>query len=81
VIGAAIPLLPYLFAPTIITALIPSVILATINLAATGILVALLDYMPTAKKVGEMILSGLGCSVLTFAIGKAASFLLGGSNE
>jgi VIT1/CCC1 family predicted Fe2+/Mn2+ transporter len=81
VIGASIPLLPYLFAPTIITALIPSVILATINLAATGILVTLLAYMSPAKKVGEMILSGLGCSVVTFAIGKAASFLLGGSNE
>ena len=80
-IGASIPLLPDFFAPTIITALSPSVILATNNLAATGILVALLAYMPPAKKVGEMILSGLGCSAVTFAIGKAASFLLGGSNE
>ena len=80
VIGASIPLLPYFFAPSIITALILSVILATITLAATGFLVALLAYMPPAKKAGEMILSGLGCAAVTFAIGKAASVMLGGSN-
>lgn len=38
-----------------------------------------LAYMSLGKKVGEMILSGLGCAAVTFAIGKAASVLLGES--
>jgi VIT1/CCC1 family predicted Fe2+/Mn2+ transporter len=80
IVGGFIPLLPYFFVHQILTALILSVVFAAVSLAATGLLVALLAYMPPGKKVGEMILSGLGCAAATYAIGRAASVLLGGRN-
>lgn len=80
-VGSFIPLIPYFFASHILSAWILSVVLAAVALAATGFFVALLAYMSPGKKVGEMILSGLGCAALTYFIGRGTSVLLGSSNQ
>ncbi|MDD4859312.1 MAG: VIT1/CCC1 transporter family protein [Dehalococcoidales bacterium] len=80
IIGAAVPLLPYFFAPDIITALILSLIFAVVTLAITGFLVALLAYISPGKKISEMIIAGLGCAGVTYSIGWIASTLLNGRN-
>ncbi len=76
-IAAFIPLLPYFFVSNITTALIISLVLATIALAVTGLFVSILAYVPPRKKITEMILTGLGAAAVTYAIGRAASTLLG----
>ena len=76
-IGSLIPLLPYFFVSNIFTALILSLILATISLAVTGFFVSILAYLTPGKKIAEMILTGLGCAAITYGIGKAASSFLG----
>lgn len=75
--SALIPLLPYFFISNIITALVLSLVLATIALAVTGFFVSILAYMSPGKKIGEMILSGLGSAAITYGIGRAASVFLG----
>jgi VIT1/CCC1 family predicted Fe2+/Mn2+ transporter len=76
-VAAFIPLLPYFFMPNILTALIMSVVLATLALAITGFLVAVLAYMPPRNKITEMILIGWVAALITYGIGKAASLFLG----
>ena len=76
-IAAFIPLFPYFFTSNIMTALIISLILATIALAITGFFVSVLANMPQGKKMGEMILTGLGSAAVTYGIGRAASAVLG----
>ena len=76
-IAAFIPLFPYFFTSNILVALIISLILAIVALAITGFFVAVLANMPLGKKMGEMILTGLGAAIITYGIGKAASAILG----
>jgi len=75
--GALLPLLPYFFGLTTAAAVLLSVTLAGVTLAATGLLVAILANMRIRTKIVEMILSGLGSAAATYLIGKIASFLLG----
>lgn len=77
IIGAFIPLLPYFFFTGITAALILSLILATASLAITGFMVSILAYMPSGRKIGEMLLSGLGSAAVTYVIGRMASYFLG----
>ena len=77
IVGSLIPLLPYFFTPDIFTALILSVVLAALALAVTGYLVAILGYMSPGKKIGEIVLSGLGAAAVTYVIGRAVAALLG----
>jgi len=76
-IAAFIPLFPYFFTSNIFMALVISLILAIVALAITGFFVAILANMPLGKKMGEMILTGLGAAIITYGIGKAASAILG----
>jgi VIT1/CCC1 family predicted Fe2+/Mn2+ transporter len=76
-IAAFIPLFPYFFISNIMMALIISLILATIALAITGFFVSVLANMSPGKKMGEMIITGLGAAAVTYGIGRAASALLG----
>ncbi len=71
------PLLPYFFVSDITLALVLSLVLATIALAVTGLFVSIIGYMPPGRKVGEMILTGLGSAGVTYLIGRVASILLG----
>ncbi len=76
-LGGIIPLFPYFFLSNITTALILSLILATVALAVTGFFVSILAYLSPGKKIGEMIVTGLGSAAVTYGIGRAASVLLG----
>jgi VIT1/CCC1 family predicted Fe2+/Mn2+ transporter len=76
-VASFIPLLPYFFTKSIVLALILSIILATISLAITGFLVAILANLPPGKKIAEMVLTGLGTAAVTFGIGKLAAVFLG----
>ncbi len=78
-LGAFVPLLPYFFMPGIVWAIVLSLIFAAIALAITGFFVSILAYMSPGKKMGEMLLSGLGCAAITYVIGRGASVLLGTS--
>lgn len=76
-VASLIPLLPYFFISNITTALIVSLLLATVALAITGFFVSILAHMTPGKKIGEMMLTGLGSAALTYGIGRLASLFLG----
>ena len=77
VIGAFIPLVPYLIGLPLYFALPLSLILAGIALGITGFLIAVSANLDVKKKIIEMMLAGLGSAGITFLIGKLASAALG----
>jgi vacuolar iron transporter family protein len=76
-IAAFIPLLPFFFTSDIHTALILALILAIIALALTGYLVAVLANLSPAKKISEMLFTGLFTAAITYGIGRLAAMFLG----
>jgi vacuolar iron transporter family protein len=79
-IASFIPLLPYFFTRNILSALVVSLILAVIALAVTGYLVAVLANLPPAKKINEMLFTGLVTAGITYGIGRLAAIFLRSRN-
>ena len=76
-LGAFVPLLPYLFSPSILIAVLLSLTFAGGALALTASLIAVLSNSDVKKRVIEMVVSGLGSALASYTIGRAVSFLLG----
>ncbi len=76
-LGAAVPLAPYLLGLTVSLALPLSLLLVSLCLAATGLVVAISADMPAKRKMVEMMLVGLGSAGISFAVGRLASAILG----
>jgi VIT1/CCC1 family predicted Fe2+/Mn2+ transporter/rubrerythrin len=75
-VGAAVPVLPYLFA-TGITALVTSFVISTIAHFAVGAAKVIMTGRSWWKSGLEMMVIGLGEAAVTFGIGLAISPLLG----
>jgi len=75
--GAFVPLLPYLFSPSIPASVLMSLAFAGGALAFTGSLIAVLANMHVKKKMVEMVFAGLISAGATYLLGRAASLLLG----
>ena len=75
--GAMIPLTPYFILMSIGLALPLSFALAAALLGATSFVIAVSAGLSIGRKAVEMILAGLGSALLTLAIGRAASLILG----
>ncbi|RLG86782.1 MAG: rubrerythrin family protein [Thermoprotei archaeon] len=77
IVGAMIPLTPYFILLPIGLALPLSFALAVVLLGATGFVIAVSAGLSIGRKAVEMILAGLGSALLTLALGRAASLILG----
>ncbi len=76
-VGAFVPLIPYvLLLPTYLCIFI-SFALAAVLLAIVGFVIAVSAELSIGKKMLELVLTGLGSATLTFLIGRLASLLLG----
>jgi len=76
-IGALAPVFPYFLMPDINTAILLSLISATLSLIVTGFIVSLVANTSTKSKIAEMVVSGLGSASISYVIGWIASFFLG----
>jgi VIT1/CCC1 family predicted Fe2+/Mn2+ transporter len=76
-LGAVVPLLPYFAGAAIPIALPLSFFFAALMLAATGFIIAVSAGLSYPSKMLELVAAGLGSAILTFAIGRVASILLG----
>jgi vacuolar iron transporter family protein len=75
-LGMVIPLAPYFFIPDITSALILSLVFATLFLAITGLLVSLLANISARTKIVEMVITGLGSASASYIVGWVASVVL-----
>jgi len=76
-IGAFIPLTPYFLMLPIKMALLLSFIMAALMLSLMGFLIAIIAELDIKMKVLELVTTGLGSAIITFAIGRLASIILG----
>ncbi|MUL44803.1 rubrerythrin family protein [Mycobacterium sp. CBMA293] len=67
--GALIPVLPYLFGLTGITAVVVSAVLVGIALLATGMVVGLLSGGPPLRRASRQLLIGYGAAAVTYLLG------------
>ncbi len=77
IIGAIVPLIPYFLGLSIGLAVPLSFIMAAVVMALTGFLIAVSANLSIKAKMAELVLAGLGSALLTFAIGRLASAVLG----
>lgn len=77
IIGAVIPLIPYFLFLPINIAIPLSFVFAALMMGLTGFIIAVSANLDIKKKMIELIITGLGAAMITFAIGKIASMLLG----
>lgn len=77
IVGALVPLIPYFLGLPMSVGIVSSLCLAGIALAFTGFMVAVSAGLAIKRKIGEMVLAGLGSAAITFAIGRLASIILG----
>jgi VIT1/CCC1 family predicted Fe2+/Mn2+ transporter len=78
-VGAAVPVLPYLFA-TGITALVISFVVSTAAHFAVGAAKVIVTGRSWWKSGLEMMVIGLGEAAITYGIGLAVAPLLGGQH-
>ncbi len=76
-VGALIPILPYLLPQSIVASTILSFLLAGVALGFVGFLIAVTAGISARRKIFEMVLSGLGSALATYMIGRLASITLG----
>lgn len=67
--GAVIPVLPYLFGATGLTAVLVATILVSVALLATGAIVGLLSGAPPLRRALRQLAIGLGAAAATYALG------------
>jgi VIT1/CCC1 family predicted Fe2+/Mn2+ transporter len=67
--GVVFPVLPFFVARTAQNALLGAAGLAVLALAATAAAVSLLSGIPLGRKVGEMVLLGLGAAAISYGFG------------
>jgi len=67
--GAIIPVLPYLFGATGLTAVVIATILVGVALLATGAIVGLLSGAPPLRRALRQLAIGLGAAGATYALG------------
>ncbi len=67
--GVSFSVIPFFLAPSSFTALIFSVILASIALASVGTIVAMFSGIDTKKKAIEMVTTGLGAALISYGFG------------
>ena len=67
--GALIPVLPYLFGLTGMTAVVVSAVLVGIALLATGVIVGLLSGAPPLRRALRQLLIGYGAAAITWVLG------------
>jgi VIT1/CCC1 family predicted Fe2+/Mn2+ transporter len=67
--GALIPVLPYLFGLTGLTAVVTSAVLVGLALLATGMIVGLLSGGPPLRRALRQLLIGYGAATVTYLLG------------
>jgi VIT1/CCC1 family predicted Fe2+/Mn2+ transporter len=67
--GALIPVLPYLFGATGMTAVVVSSVLVGIALLATGVIVGLLSGAPPLRRALRQLAIGYGAAAITWVLG------------
>lgn len=67
--GAIVPVLPYLFALTGITAVIVAAVLVGLSLLATGSIVGVLSGAPPLKRALRQLAIGFGAAAVTYLLG------------
>lgn len=67
--GALIPVLPYLFGLTGITAVVVSAVLVGLALLSTGMIVGLLSGGPPLRRALRQLLIGYGAAAVTYVLG------------
>ena len=77
IIGAFIPLTPYLIALPVIYAMPLSFLLAAFLLMFIGFVIAISAGLSVKRKMAELVVAGLGSAIITFIIGKLASIIFG----
>ncbi len=75
--GVSFSVIPFFLAPSSFTALIFSVILATLALGTVGSLVAMFSGIDTKKKAIEMITTGLVAALISYGFGTLMDKLFG----
>jgi VIT1/CCC1 family predicted Fe2+/Mn2+ transporter len=67
--GALIPVLPYLFGLTGLTAVVTAAALVGLALLATGVIVGLLSGAPPLRRALRQLLIGYGAAAVTYLLG------------
>ena len=67
--GALIPVLPYLFGLTGITAVVVSAVLVGLALLTTGMIVGLLSGGPPLRRALRQLMIGYGAAAVTYLLG------------
>jgi vacuolar iron transporter family protein len=75
--GVAFPVLPYFIAPTSLTALVGSVLLAGMALATTALVVSVVSGISIRRKVLEFLAAGFGAAGIAYAFGWTLRTLIG----
>ncbi len=77
ILGAFIPLFPYILGLSTTAAIPLSLMLASLALASTGFIIAVSAGLSPLGKIAEMVAVGLGAAAAVFTIGRLASLALG----